>query len=83
MLARTYRSVPDVEPARREPLDSAMAFVGTITWMAALGDVVGVAGRHAPFRGLDALALVALLGLTLAFLRVAFGRLRRWSRQRA
>jgi hypothetical protein len=51
--------------------------------MAALGDVVGVAGRHAPFRGLDALALVALLGLTLAFLRVAFGRLRRWSRQRA
>jgi hypothetical protein len=77
MVARTYRSVPDAEPARTAPEDSSMFFVAVIVWVAALCDVVGVAARHAAFGGLDAIALLTVVGLTLASVRAALARLRR------
>jgi hypothetical protein len=51
-----------------------MTFVGGIVWVAALVDVLGAWRSGQSFRGLHALALLALVGLTVSFLREGFGR---------
>lgn len=81
MSARAYRSAPAADRASRYPVDPAMTFVAGIVWVAALVDVLGVWTHGQAFRGLHALALVALVGLTLALLRVAWERARGVSRR--
>lgn len=74
MSARAYRSAPPAETSRRALGDPAMTFVGGLVWVAALADVFGVWRHGQPFRGLHALALLAIVGLTVAFLRAVLGR---------